>query len=211
VVAPLKVSHRQIHKFVSLKQDWVVNAFKKVKIKAKTVKKWGVDEYKEGVLIPFQGQQLLISLQVSGLKKVKIELFEQKLMVFLPNQIIQHDKNEFIRCALINWMKKQAKSMVSDYVDLHAERFNLYPRFIKIKTQKSRWGSCGIHNDININWLLILAPSEVLEYVVVHEICHIKERNHSASFWALVEKHLPEYKKQRQWLKQNGNSLMQGL
>ncbi len=55
------------------------------------------------------------------------------------------------------------------------EKYQLYPRLVKIKTQKSRWGSCGIHNDIHINWLLIMAPPEVLEYVVVHELCHIKE------------------------------------
>ena len=87
----------------------------------------------------------------------------------------------------------------------------LYPRFIKIKTQKSRWGSCGIHNDINLNWLLILAPPQVMEYVVIHELCHIKERNHSQKFWLLVKSHLADYQIQRNWLKKEGRRLMQGL
>lgn len=116
-----------------------------------------------------------------------------------------------IKDALIRWMKKQSKVQVEHWVKQHAERKQLFPQTIKIKTQKSRWGSCGIHNDININWLLIIAPPEILEYVVVHELCHIKIRNHSAHFWALVGEHLPDYQQRRQWLKKHGSSLMMGL
>jgi predicted metal-dependent hydrolase len=72
----------------------------------------------------------------------------------------------------------------------------------------TRWGSCGPKGDININWLLALAPESVLEYVVVHEICHLRERNHSAAFWALVAQHLPHYAKERAWVKAHGGALM---
>jgi predicted metal-dependent hydrolase len=82
---------------------------------------------------------------------------------------------------------------------------------LRIKTQKSRWGSCGPNNDINLNWLLMLAPAAALEYVVVHELCHIKHKNHSAAFWQLVAEHLPNYQQQRHWLKQHGARVMQGL
>ena len=85
------------------------------------------------------------------------------------------------------------------------------PRTLNIKNQKSRWGSCGIHNDIQINALLIIAPPAVLEYVVVHELCHIQICNHSPQFWALVADHLPDYKTPHHWLKQHGNRLMQGF
>jgi predicted metal-dependent hydrolase len=108
-------------------------------------------------------------------------------------------------------MKNQAKTEVMRFIELHAKKYHLYPRFIRIKTQKSRWGSCGIHNDINLNWLLVLAPPQVMEYVVVHELCHIKERNHSQKFWHLVKLHLPDYQIQRNWLKKEGRCLMLGL
>jgi predicted metal-dependent hydrolase len=119
--------------------------------------------------------------------------------------------NENIRSALINWTKKQAKMQVEQLVTQHAHKNRLFPRTINIKTQKSRWGSCGIHNDININWLLMLAPIEVLEYVVVHELCHIRVKNHSRQFWTLVAEHLPGYQQHRQWLKKHGSRLMLGL
>nr|WP_305906692.1 M48 family metallopeptidase [Methylomarinum sp. Ch1-1]MDP4519390.1 M48 family metallopeptidase [Methylomarinum sp. Ch1-1] len=108
-------------------------------------------------------------------------------------------------------MKEQARKEVTLYVEKHGQRHRLYPRSIRIKTQKSRWGSCGIHDDINMNWLLIIAPPAVMEYVVVHELCHIRHRNHSQDFWQLVEDHLPDYRRHRNWLKQHGHSLMLGL
>ena len=73
---------------------------------------------------------------------------------------------------------------------------------------KSRWGSCGPRNDINLNWLLAFAPPAVLEYVVVHELCHIRHRDHSARFWALVAQHLPGWAHERQWLKRQGGELL---
>ena len=180
----------------------------------KTENKEKISCFTEGTLIPYQGQMIKISLHTSSLAKVKFERCEHQLKVFLPalaTPYKQQDKSELVRLALCDWMKQQALKQVVIYAERYAKIYKLYPRSIKIKTQKSRWGSCGIHNDIHINWLLIMAPPEVLEYVVVHEICHIKERNHSANFWNLVEKQLPEYKKQRFWLKQKGHRLMQGL
>jgi predicted metal-dependent hydrolase len=211
VVAPMRVSARQIHAFVSMKQDWVVKAQNKLNIEVKAQKKWGAAHYSDGVLVPYQGQQIKLSLQPSSVKKVKIELHEQEFKICFSACSPGQDDSELIRLSLMDWMKAQARKRVTTYVALHAEKYQLYPRLVKIKTQKSRWGSCGIHNDIHINWLLIMAPPEVLEYVVVHELCHIKERNHSTRFWSLVEQHLPEYQKQRLWLRQHGRRLMQGL
>jgi predicted metal-dependent hydrolase len=96
-------------------------------------------------------------------------------------------------------------------IDKHSPKHQLYPRSLCIKTQKTRWGSCGPNNDINLNWLLMLAPPVVLEYVVVHELCHIQHKNHSKDFWLLVAKHMPDYLTHRRWLKANGASLMRGL
>ena len=80
-------------------------------------------------------------------------------------------------------------------------------RSITIRSQKTRWGSCSSKGGLNFNWRLCLAPPEVVDYVVVHELCHLCEMNHSPAFWALVESILPDYKASRQWLRDKGTTL----
>lgn len=79
---------------------------------------------------------------------------------------------------------------------------------ITIRNQKTRWGSCSSKGNLNFNCLLMLTPPEVIDYVVVHELCHRKEMNHSGAFWAEVEKVLPDYKEQVKWLKENGGKII---
>ena len=78
---------------------------------------------------------------------------------------------------------------------------------ISIREQKTRWGSCSSKGNLNFNWRLIFAPPEVLDYVVVHELAHRKEMNHSKAFYAIVESVMPDYRKWKQWLKENGGAL----
>ena len=79
---------------------------------------------------------------------------------------------------------------------------------ITIRCQKTRWGSCSSQGNLNFNLLLMLTPPEVIDYIVVHELCHRKEMNHSPRFWAEVKRVLPEYEKQEQWLKRNGGAII---
>ena len=82
---------------------------------------------------------------------------------------------------------------------------------ITIRSQRTRWGSCSAAGNLNFNCLLMLTPGEIRDYVVVHELCHRKELNHSARFWSLVEGVLPDYRTRRQWLKDHGGSLIARL
>ncbi|MFI3186919.1 MAG: SprT family zinc-dependent metalloprotease [Methylococcaceae bacterium] len=210
VVAPPKVSERKIHQFVLDKQQWIVDAMLKIEAKSRQHKTLAPTVYAHGADIPYQGAAYKLAIRPTKLKRLKIE-FCREFIAHVPEALIIKDHSAEIREALIRWMKKESKSLVEQLVNQHAEKKQLFPQTIKIKTQKTRWGSCGIHNDININWLLIMAPPEVLEYVVVHELCHIKVRNHSVHFWALVAEHLPDYQSRRHWLKAHGGSLMMGL
>jgi predicted metal-dependent hydrolase len=89
-----------------------------------------------------------------------------------------------------------------------AECIGVEYRRIRIGGQRTRWGSCSSRGTLSFNWRLVLAPPAVLDYVVVHELCHLRVPNHSRRFWALVELHRPHWRQQRQWLRDYGPELL---
>ena len=105
--------------------------------------------------------------------------------------------------------RRLAKEKIPKRVALFAEQVGVDYGKITIKDTKSRWGSCSYQGNLNFCWRLILAPEEVLDYIVVHELCHRLEMNHSARFWAEVKRVLPEYEKSKEWLKENGLALLE--
>lgn len=106
---------------------------------------------------------------------------------------------------------RAAKETLPQKAAFFAERMGVTFGRITIRSQHTRWGSCSGSGNLSFNCLLMLAPEEVQNYVVVHELCHRKEMNHSPRFWAEVEAVLPDYRSQRQWLKENGAALMARL
>ena len=105
----------------------------------------------------------------------------------------------------------QAKARLPERADYFASILGVTYEKITVRTQRSRWGSCSSRGNLSFNALLMLAPPEVADYVVVHELCHRKEMNHSARFWNLVEQVLPDYRLQKQWLRQHGGGLLSRL
>ena len=108
----------------------------------------------------------------------------------------------------IEQLREQARKLVTERVKFYAPIIGVSYGQIAIRTQHTRWGSCSSKGNLNFNCLLALVPSEVLDYVVVHELCHRKELNHSARFWNEVERILPDYKTRRSWLKERGSGLI---
>ena len=106
-------------------------------------------------------------------------------------------------------LQNKACVVIPRRVAYYAEKLGVSYGKITLRQQKTRWGSCAANGNLNFNWLLILAPPEVLDYVVVHELCHRREMNHSQAFWKEVEKILPDYRERQKWLKDNGWRLME--
>lgn len=108
-------------------------------------------------------------------------------------------------------MANRLKELLPQKLSSYARQLNVTYGRITIRCQHTRWGSCSQSGNLNFNCLLALVPEEVLDYVIVHELCHRKEMNHSPRFWAEVEAVLPNYTVQKQWLKDNGNRIMARL
>jgi predicted metal-dependent hydrolase len=210
VVAPLTMQENRIHRFVQEKRDWIVQTLEKIARKVEARSSFAPPHFSDGAEIPYRGRRYTMRTCPTRLKRVKIE-FDEGFTAHIPHTLAADRHREEVKNALIRWLRKRAEEDAHRHLQAHIPRFNLMPRSINIRTQRSRWGSCGRHNDLQLNWLLILAPPEVYEYVLVHELCHIRHKNHSADFWRLVAEHLPDYKKRRAWLKTHGAGLMQGL
>ena len=105
-------------------------------------------------------------------------------------------------------LEKLARQVIPEKVAYYARVMGVTYGRISIRKQKTRWGSCSREGNLNFNCLLMMAPPEVLDYVVVHELSHRLEMNHSSRFWMQVEKVIPDYRKPRKWLKEHGNRLM---
>ena len=151
------------------------------------------------------------------------------VVVRAPNRMLRRDIDQFVESKR-NWieghLKKlphaQSKLTEEELLTLAHRAKEVLPQItarcaplvgvdygrITIRAQRTRWGSCSSQGNLNFNCLLMLTPEDVMEYVVVHELCHRKEMNHSPRFWAEVERVLPDYRRSRQWLKDNGGGLI---
>ena len=105
-------------------------------------------------------------------------------------------------------LSKQAADIIPKKVEFYAKALGVTYGRITVRMQKTRWGSCSSKGNLSFNCLLMLAPEEILDSVIVHELCHRKEMNHSDRFYAEIEKIMPDYKKRKAWLRENGEELM---
>lgn len=115
--------------------------------------------------------------------------------------------DKMIREQLINWYMDLAIVRFKEKTFKYAKQLGVIPKSIAVRDYKSRWGSCSVKGDISFNWRVILAPQQIVDYVVVHELCHMIEHNHSPNYWRLVNKVMPNHQECRNWLKTYGTYL----
>ena len=104
----------------------------------------------------------------------------------------------------VTWYKEQAVRTIRDRLQFYSQTMRLSPRRERISSARHQWGGCSSRNTLSFSWRLMMAPLSVIDYIVVHELGHIKEKNHSPRFWKIVETTLPDYRTRRDWLKKYG-------
>jgi predicted metal-dependent hydrolase len=113
--------------------------------------------------------------------------------------------------ALEKWYRKEAANLIREKADKISTHMGLSYHRTVIKGMRSRWGSCSVKGNLNFNWKLILLPETVIDYVIIHELTHLKEMNHGRKFWELVAKECPEWRERRKWLTKNGREFTAAL
>lgn len=157
----------------------------------------------DGRVLAYLGQPLRLTIRTGAPPgRYRAALGDGALALTVASAV-----EETVRAALEAWYRRQARTVFAERVARCNAAYGFTYGRVAVKDQKSRWGSCSRKGNLNFNWRLLLAPAPVLDYVVYHELAHLKVPNHSPAFWALVATACPAYNEHRRWLKQHGQEL----
>lgn len=172
---PLYTTNREILRFIQSQSQWITKKVTEAKLNHKTY------NFIFGSKVPYLGKELNI---IQGNHKKGV-VFNKEVLLLADSSSIEKQ--------LLAWYKEQARSEITELTDKYAKELGVLYNKIYIKNQKTRWGSCSGRGNLNFSWKIILTSRECLQYLVIHEVCHLLEMNHSKEFWKLVRKYDPDY------------------
>ncbi len=202
VVYPVGKSQLEAIAFFEAQQSWVLKTWGEAQSKEKAIRQ--SRQYVNGAELLWLGGCISLQLLADG-DNAFYAFKESQLEITLPQRL--HEDQSLIHKIVADFYRAQAKrylpARTRDLAQLHGFRYKM----VRVKNQKTRWGSCSAKQNINLNMRLMMAPDSVIDYVIIHELCHLRELNHSPAFWALVASFCPDYRRWKAWLQRHGASL----
>ena len=198
VVLPRRCNLDAVEDMLRAKSRWILDKMDRF---ARPTRPSGNGRVRFGDLVPYLGQQVqVVSCQEIATVE-SIELQGQTLMVHWGQERLE------LGSLLEQWYRDQAASILQQKAHEFATAFGvIYSRF-SIRGQRTRWASCSRRGTLSFNWRLIMAPEPVVDYVVIHELAHLKEMNHTGRFWRLVAERCPSWRERKKWLDDHGTEL----
>ena len=196
VNAPLRASEKWLHSVLQDKADWVVE-----KLEGWQSKKPPPIFWAEGARIPFRGEEFILTLtpkQRGAVPQLHGEILH--VPVGMEAEAMHIEK------AVTQWYRSEALHVFRECAEHFAPLLQVSPREIKLTAARTQWGNCSVHGVVRLNWQLVKMPLHLIDYVVVHELAHLVEMNHSPAFWRVVESACPDYKQCRAELRDHGVS-----
>ena len=207
VRVPRVFSRDEVRQCVRQKGQWILYHQQMMRRRQKNMEK---RTYEEGEIFFYLGKEYVLKKnRVSSIRNKKsfqIELFREEnetgtmLLSFCKGEWEQIDTKKVLE----EWYKNAAREYINDKVLMYSKKISCTYHDIRIKNQKTCWGSCSTKGNLNFNWRIMMADPKIVDYVIVHELCHRLEMNHSAAFWKLVKEQIPDYMQRRNWLRENG-------
>ena len=194
VQAPKGTSDEQVLSLLEGKWDWIQAKMQEIRDRSLGPKE---KIYDNGESFLYLGNEYPIQIS-QGLDITQDHaVFEGDMLHIFVKQL----EDEKIKQALKRFYYQQCKALVEKSIQAHQSNFKIKPRSIRITDSKTTWGTCDSRQQLTFNWKLAMAPLQVIDYVVVHEMCHMVHLNHDRSFWRLVGKIIPDYEQRENWLK----------
>ncbi|WP_072619871.1 M48 family metallopeptidase [Spirulina major] len=197
---PAEYTPEQVDAIVESKRMWIYRNLAEWKdLNASTI----VREWVNGETFLYLGRTYRLSLVSSQNHPLKLK----NGRFFLDRSAIEKDGTQAAKQAFANYFTEKGQQRFRDRVSYFAPKVGVHATGIKVKDLGYRWASCGTNGWLNFHWKCMMAPPKIIDYIVVHELCHFHYRNHSNAFWNEVDKVLPDYRERKDWLRKNGASL----
>lgn len=201
IVVPSSLDEQRITKILESKKDWI---HQKLKIQSAFLIPKD-KEYVSGESFAYLDKHYRLKVSQTGRSEVKLK--SGRLEVGVDRGLTQKAREKMIKDFLLDWYRSRADERLREKTQRYAKILGVSPRSVKVRDFKSRWGSCSVTGDISFNWRIIIAPHRIVDYVVVHELSHLVQHDHSEAFWKTIDKVLPDYRECKDWLKWNGLGL----
>lgn len=197
VKAPKIATEEYILRVVKSKAKWITQKlfeFKDVEYRRRK------KEYVNGESFMYLGRNYALQIIMNkDIREPITRLYQGKF--YIETNTKNQDK---LRQSMERWYREKTLEKVIERIQYYKSYFDLTPNVVRVKEQKKRWASCSSKRNLNFNWRCSMAPSNVLDYIVVHEMCHMVHFNHSKAFWNLVGKIISDYKERKEWLRHYG-------
>lgn len=204
VRAPKYLGEKRVTELVQEKSLWIAekwNDMEKQRMQKPN------HHYEEGDKFLYMGKSFSLRIERdTAFKTCSTVLQEGEIKVFIPVKYEEADR-EIIKKSLELWYRREALDYLNKRIRYFSSYVSVCPKAVIVKEQKRRWGSCSSEGILRFNWRCIMAPPEIIDYVVVHEMCHLEQMNHGEKFWEMVKGIIPHYLERKQWLKQYGHTL----
>lgn len=197
IIVPDSLSQVKIDDIIRRKTPWIISKMKTNDAVRHPPKP---KEYVSGESFSYLGRNYRLKI-VKG-NPQPVELKNGRFYVYVKAD--GQAREESVRAALSVWYKAHAEDKLRTRACMYSDRVGISFRGIKVKELRSRWGSCTKSGDIHFNWRIVMAPMSIVDYVVVHELCHREYHDHSQEFWRLLGRILPDYSERKEWLRVNG-------
>jgi predicted metal-dependent hydrolase len=199
VVVPHDAATEDVVRFVQRKRRWLHDRTEEVREELERLRSGTPQGFHSGAKILFRGRYLRLRVSTGDVERPTLT-YRTAFHVELPGSVSNGDREPLVRDVVERWFVERLTEDAWEVVRRRGVPHGLSPRDVQIKDQRTLWGSCGRDNIIRLDRKLARVPKPVYEYVVAHELCHLKYRDHSAAFWALVGRLMPDYPERKDWL-----------
>ncbi len=201
VAAPMRARAEEIRRFVERHRRWIAS-----RLAARPPDRAPL-QFASGECIPYLGRPLRLLVEPGAATRPLVARREGALFVIEPASLGGDERRRMLSAAIERWYRAEAATRLSSHVARWGVVMGVEPRAVRVRDQRRRWGSCGADGTLRFNWRLVMAPADVIDYVVVHELAHLRVLDHSPAFWEEVGRILPDYRALRAKLNAIGPSL----